>query len=127
MGNIVLIGVGGMIGAIMRYLIGAQTQETFRSVTFPFGTLVVNALGCLVIGVLSYFIEGRGALTPETRMLLMTGLLGAFTTFSSFSLETVNLITSGQLPAALANIAANNVLGLAAVWIGRTAPFLIWR
>jgi CrcB protein len=116
-----------MIGAIMRYLIGGQTQETFRSVTFPFGTLVVNALGCLVIGVLSYFVEGRGALTPETRMLLMTGLLGAFTTFSSFSLETVNLITSGQLPAALANIAANNVLGLAAVWIGRTAPFLIWR
>jgi fluoride exporter len=127
LGRIVLIGIGGMLGAILRYLIGAQAQDYFRSVTFPFGTLVVNALGCLMIGVLSYFVESRGALTAETRMLLMTGLLGAFTTFSSFSLETVNLISSGQLVAGLANIAANNVLGLAAVWVGRVTPFLIWR
>ncbi|MGH2581742.1 MAG: fluoride efflux transporter CrcB [Anaerolineales bacterium] len=127
MGSIVFIGLGGMIGAILRYFLGAQAQDYFKSVTFPFGTLVVKALGCLVIGVLSYFVENRGALTAETRLLLITGLLSSFTTFSSFSLETVNLISGGQWPAALANIAANNVLGLAAVWIGRVTPLLIWR
>lgn len=127
MGRIGLIGLGGLIGAVLRYLIGAQAQEFSRSISFPYGTLVVNAIGCLCIGILSYFTEYRGALTADVRAMLMTGLLGAFTTFSSFSFETVNLISAGQLAAAGANLAANNMLGLIAVWGGRALPAFIWR
>ena len=127
MANIFLIGIGGFIGAILRYTIGAQSQQLFKSVTFPFGTLVVNVLGCLAIGVLSYLVDTRGALSPGQRVMLMSGLLGAFTTFSSFSLETLNLMIAGQLSAALGNLAANNLLGLAAVWLGRALPLAIWR
>ena len=127
MGKIVLIGLGGLVGAVLRYVIGAQAQEISKSVTFPYGTLFVNVLGCLVIGLLSYLVESRGALTANARILLMTGLLGAFTTFSSFSLETVNLLFARQFFPAMANLAANNMLGLAAVWAGRILPLLIWR
>jgi CrcB protein len=126
-GRIVLIGLGGLIGAVLRYLIGAQAQELSRSVSFPYGTLTVNVLGCLFIGILSYFAEYRGAFTADVRAMLMSGLLGAFTTFSSLSYETVNLISAGQLAAAGANLAANNTLGLIAVWGGRALPAFIWR
>lgn len=127
MGRIVLIGLGGLIGAILRHLIGAQAQHVSGSVSFPYGTLVVNAIGCLFIGILSYFTEYRGALSADVRAMLMTGLLGAFTTFSSFSLETMNLLSAGQYMAAGSNLAANNVLGLLAVWAGRVLPAFIWR
>lgn len=127
LGKIFLIGLGGLVGAILRYIIGAQAQDFSKSVTFPFGTLVVNVLGCLAIGFLSYLVETRGALTANTRILLMTGLLGAFTTFSSFSLETLNMLFARQYLPAFANLAANNLLGLAAVWVGRVAPLVVWR
>lgn len=127
MGSLVLVGLGGVVGAILRFVIGAQTQEFFKSVTFPTGTLAVNVSGCLVIGLLSYLADFRGALTPNARILLMSGLVGAFTTFSSYSLETLNLFSSGQTSLAVANILANNIFGLAAVWLGRTLPWLIWR
>ena len=119
MGKIALIGLGGLVGAVLRYLIGAQVQEISKSVTFPYGTLFVNVLGCLILGLLSYLVESRGALTANARVLLMSGLLGAFTTFSSFSLETVNLFFARQFFQAMAN--------LAAVWAGRILPLLIWR
>lgn len=127
MGRIVLIGLGGLIGAVFRYLIGAQVQEFSRSISFPYGTLVVNVLGCLMIGLLTYFADYRGALSADMRAMLMSGLLGAFTTFSSFSLETINLFSAGQYLAAGGNLAANNGLGLLAVWAGRVLPALIWR
>lgn len=127
MGRIVLIGVGGLIGAILRYLIGAQVQELSRSISFPYGTLAVNVLGCFTIGVLAYLAESRGALSADARALLMTGLIGGFTTFSSFSLETINLLSAGEYLAAGGNLAASNGLGLLAVWIGRNGPALIWR
>ena len=127
MGRIVLIALGGLIGAVLRYLIGAQAQELSRSVSFPTGTLFVNVLGCFCIGVLAYFSDARGAMTADTRAMLMSGLIGAFTTFSSFSLETVNLFSTGQYIEAGGNLFANNVLGLAAVWVGLSLPAYIWR
>ena len=127
MGRLVLISLGGLIGALMRYLIGAQVQEISKSVSFPFGTLAVNIIGCLLLGMLSYLSEFRGALSADLRAMLMSGLLGAFTTFSSFSLETINLVSAGQYLAAGGNIAANNGLGLLAVWLGRNLPIFIWR
>jgi CrcB protein len=127
LGTIVYIGLGGLVGAILRYTVGAQAQQLFRSITFPFGTLVVNVSGCLAIGFLSYLVESRGALNPNQRVFLMSGLLGAYTTFSSFTFETINLLFAGQVSSALINLFATNLLGLAAVWAGRALPTTIWR
>jgi len=127
MTNILLVGVGGFIGSVMRYLIGGYVQQTARSVSFPFGTLAVNLIGCFVIGFFSQLAENRGVLTSESRALIFMGLLGGFTTFSSFGNETLNLARDGQMLGALANIGLNVIVGLFAVWLGRTVSYLIWR
>lgn len=126
-GIIFLIGIGGFVGAVSRYWISGLAQELSRSVNFPYGTLVVNVLGCFMIGFLAYLVESRGALNSETRMTVFIGMLGAFTTFSTFSHETINLFQDGELTQGMANIVMNNALGLAAVWAGRLIAYLIWR
>lgn len=125
--RIVLIGVGGAIGSIMRYLVSGWAQQLSGSVAFPYGTLTVNVVGCLIIGLLSQLADDRGVLTPETRALVVVGFLGGFTTFSTFGNETFNFVRDGQSVWALANIAANVLIGLFAVWLGRTLAYLIWR
>jgi fluoride exporter len=121
------VGIGGFVGSVLRYLVAGWVQTGSRSVGFPFGTLAVNVLGCLAIGGLSYLADARGVLNAETRLLLMVGLLGGFTTFSTFGNETFNLFRDGETMIALANVAANIVLCLAAVWAGRAGAFAIWR
>ncbi len=122
MGNIVLIGVGGFAGAVARYWLAGRVQEISGSVGFPYGTMAVNILGCFILGVTYYLVDTRGLLGPEARSLLMVGVLGAFTTFSTFSLETLNMIVDGQLLRALVNVAASVSFGLIAVWAGRFLP-----
>lgn len=124
--NLLILGFGGFIGAISRYLIGGWAQDVSRSVGFPYGTLAVNLTGCFLIGVLSQMVE-RGFLDPQMRLFILVGMLGAFTTFSTFSLETINLLQDGELSRGFANLAANNLLGLAAVLIGKNLVFAIWR
>jgi CrcB protein len=85
---------------------------------FPYGTLAVNVLGCLVIGFLAGLAETRAAFTSEARLFLFVGILGGFTTFSSFALETFSLARDTQNVAALMNIGLQLILGLLAVWIG---------
>lgn len=102
-------------------------QQLTGSAAFPFGTLAVNTLGCLVIGFLSQMAEARGVFTPETRALVFVGVLGGFTTFSTFSNETWNLLHGNQIFPALANIGAHLLFGLGAVWLGRTLAFWIWK
>lgn len=102
-------------------------QQLTGSAAFPFGTLAVNTLGCLVIGFLSQLAETRGVFTPETRALVFVGVLGGFTTFSTFSNETWNLLRGNQIFPALTNIGAHLLLGLGAVWLGRTLAFWIWK
>jgi CrcB protein len=80
-----------------------------------------------VIGFLGELAETRGIFTSETRLLVFIGLLGGFTTFSSFGNDTLNLARSGQMINALTNVAVNVVLGLLLVWLGRTVAYLIWR
>lgn len=127
MGKALLVGLGGFAGSILRYWLSGYIQQLTQSATFPFGTLTVNLLGCLVIGFLSELAEMRSAFSAESRALLFIGLLGGFTTFSTFSNETTNLLRDGQnLPAGL-NIGAHIVLGLAAVWLGRSLAYWIWR
>lgn len=125
--KIFLIGTGGFIGAVMRYLVGNAAQSWGKSQNFPIGTLIVNLIGCLVIGFLSHVGENSRVITPEARSFLFIGILGAFTTFSTFSNETVNLFREGQGFYSALNIAAHIFIGLAAVWVGRQAALMIWR
>ncbi|HEU4365132.1 MAG TPA: fluoride efflux transporter CrcB [Candidatus Krumholzibacteria bacterium] len=121
------IGIGGFIGSVLRYLVAGWAQESSRSVSFPYGTLVVNIAGCLLIGALSYLADARGLLQAEVRLFLFVGVLGGFTTFSTFGLETLNLLRDGELLVAILNVSANVVLCLAAVWAGRAGAIAIWR
>lgn len=125
--NILLVGIGGALGSISRYLLGTWIQALSRSIDFPYGTLIVNLLGCFLIGLLSQLAEARGAFTSETRAFLFIGILGGFTTFSSFGNDTINLLRDGAAFNALANIGVNVILGLVLVWLGRVVAFMIWR
>jgi fluoride exporter len=125
--SIAFVALGGALGSVTRYLLGAWIQSSSRSIDFPYGTLTVNLLGCFVIGFLSQLAEARGAFTPETRALVFIGVLGGFTTFSSFGNDTINLFRDGRMINALVNVGANVFLGLALVWLGRTVAFWIWK
>ena len=114
-----IIGCGGFIGAVARYGLSGWVHRNNMS-DFPYGTLTVNVIGCLLIGALSYLVEDRILLNPHMRAFLLIGILGAFTTFSTFGYETVELMGDGRMAAALFNVLANVVIGLIAVWIGRT-------
>lgn len=121
-----LAGIGGFVGSALRYGISGFIENSSDSTRFPVGTLTVNLVGCLLIGLLSGLVEVRGTFSAETRVLIFVGLLGGFTTFSAFGHETMNLWRDGQAALAFANIAAQVVLGLGAVWLGRTIAFQIW-
>lgn len=125
--NILIVGIGGFIGSALRYLVAGWVQQVSKSLDFPYGTLAVNLLGCFVIGFLAQLAETRGILASETRLLVFIGLLGGFTTFSSFGNETLNLARDGQMFDALTNVLANVAFGLLLVWLGRTVSYLLWR
>lgn len=127
MTNILLVGAGGFIGSILRYLLSGWVQQSAKTLDFPYGTLAVNVIGCFVIGFLAQLAESRGMFTSESRLFVFVGILGGFTTFSSFGNETLNLARDNQMMNALANIGANVVIGLFAVWLGRTVSYLIWK
>lgn len=114
--TLLLIGAGGGLGAITRYALATGINQSAQS-AFPFGTLVVNLLGALAIGLLAGLFE-KLALPTDLRLFLITGILGGFTTFSSFGLETVQLIERGQIAYAAGYIALTNVAGLALVAVG---------
>lgn len=125
--NIILVGIGGALGSIARYLVSTWVQATVKSVSFPYGTLTVNLVGCFVIGFLAQLAEARGVFTSESRAFVFIGILGGFTTFSSFGNETLNLARGGEFLSALSNIGLNVLIGLFAVWLGRTVAYLIWK
>ncbi|HIE24450.1 MAG TPA: fluoride efflux transporter CrcB [Anaerolineales bacterium] len=121
-----LIGTGGFLGAILRYTLSSRVQNWTNITQFPIGTLVVNILGCLLIGTLAQLAETRDIFTPAARSLIFLGFLGAFTTFSTFSSDNFNLFQNGQSFLFYLNIGTNVILGLIAVWAGRnlTAYFI---
>ncbi len=114
---VLLVGSGGALGAIARYLLSGWVQRLTEGSFFPYGTMAVNILGCLIIGVLTGLAESRGVLTPQSRAFLLIGVLGGFTTFSSFSYDTTSLIHTGEAFAAFANVALQIILGLGATWL----------
>jgi CrcB protein len=118
--SVVLIAIGGAAGAVARYVIdSALSQRMFAS--FPWGTLVVNLSGSLVLGLLFALTVERGVLPAATRAPLMIGFLGAYTTFSTLMLESWRLVEDGAFGLAAVNVVGSSVLGLAAVFIGLTA------
>ena len=127
MGKLILAGLGGAIGSILRYSVSGLVQDLSRSIAFPYGTLAVNLIGCFAIGFLSQLAESRGYFTVDTRTLVFVGVLGGFTTFSAFSNETMNLWREGESGLATLNVVAHLVLCLGAVWISRAVAYQIWR
>ena len=125
--KVLMIGLGGFVGALLRYGVSGMVQSWSRSAAFPYGTLAVNVIGCLVIGILGQLAESRGMFGVRTRAFIFIGMLGAFTTFSTFGNETLNLATDGSHWPAVANVAANIIFCLAAVWLGRNAAAVLWR
>jgi len=113
-----LVGVGGFVGSVSRYYLGGLVLHLTAASRFPWGTLAVNTLGCLVIGVLAGAAEHRHYLTPPTRLFLFTGMLGGFTTFSAFGYETYFLGREHSWPAAALNVGLHLLLALPAVWLG---------
>ncbi len=122
-----IIGAGGFLGAISRYLVAGWAQDLSRSVHFPYGTLAVNLIGSFLLGFLVRYAFVHNVFSPEVRLLIFIGFLGAFTTFSTFSNETFNLFADGATMPALMNIGANVFLGLAAVWLGQSLALAIGR
>lgn len=121
-----MVGAGGFLGSVLRYLIGGLVQSAVTGSTFPYGTLVVNATGCFAIGFVSQLIEMQGAVGPGARAFLVVGVLGGYTTFSAFGNETVNLMQDGERFAAGMNVGGQLALALCAVWLGRVTAHLIW-
>jgi CrcB protein len=114
------VGIGGFVGAVARYLVTGWVHR-FAGVTFPWGTLTVNAVGCVALGALMGLVEARVAVSPELRLFLALGVLGSFTTFSSVGYETVELMRGGELSLAAANALGSLLLGLLAVVAGAAA------
>jgi fluoride exporter len=123
---LILVGLGGFAGSALRYLASGYVQQITNSSTFPYGTLAVNLIGCFVIGLLSQLADDRGVFSGEARAFVFIGVLGGFTTFSSFGNETMNLARDGEMLPAFANVSAQVVLGLGAVWLGRLVGRGIW-
>ncbi len=112
-----LVMLGGSLGAASRYAVSLLTARLFGP-QFPYGTMVVNLAGCFLIGLLFALADRSRLLTPDVRLLLITGYLGALTTFSTFSLETVNAGRAGLTLQSLTNILINNLGGLSLTWLG---------
>ncbi|MEZ4588446.1 MAG: fluoride efflux transporter CrcB [Gemmatimonadales bacterium] len=118
MRDLLLVGTGGFIGSVTRYYLGGLVTRMTNAPRFPVGTLTVNALGCLAIGLLAGLVERHHLFNAPTRLLLITGLLGGFTTFSAFAYETLFLAREAKWLAAFANVGLQVGIGLLAVWIG---------
>ena len=116
------IALGGALGSVARYGCSSLAARWFGE-TFPWGTLIINVVGSLVIGGFATLAgpDGRLLVAPDARQFVMVGLCGGYTTFSSFSLQTLNLVRDGEMGLAAANIGSSLVLCLAAVWLGHIA------
>ena len=115
----IIVGVAGLIGTLCRYWLSGLVARHYGE-AFPWGTLLVNVLGCFFAGSLFYLTEERFLVSPMLRSALLIGLLGGFTTFSSLGLQTFTLLREGELGLATLNITISNLLGLLMVWAGYT-------
>ncbi len=127
MNHILLVGLGGFAGSVARYLLSGLALHATAPGKFPLGTFAVNVIGCLVAGLLAGLVEKHGLFSAETRLFLFTGLLGGFTTFSAFGLETLYLLRRGAFAMAATYAGASVLLGILAVWLGIRLVSGVWR
>ncbi len=120
MARYLLVGLGGFLGAISRYWLGAYVGERL-GVRFPYGTFIINMSGCLLIGIVMTVLDQRAHWSPAWRYLVPIGFIGAYTTFSTFEFETLRGVQEGALMTAALNVVLSVVLGFAAVWLGIAA------
>ncbi len=118
MKNIVLVGFGGFIGSIMRYLVTLGSQIWLKELTFPVATLIVNITGCFLLGLFNGWAENHHFFTIQIRLFMFVGILGSYTTFSTFGYETIEMMQNGNMLPALLNVAMQVIAGLLAAFIG---------
>ena len=116
--QVALVGLGGSVGAVLRFALSGLVHRLLPFVTLPAGTLVVNVVGCLAIGFLGGLVEVRQVFGPQSRLFLFIGVLGSFTTFSTFAYETLALAHQADFLRASVNVLIQIVLCLACVWLG---------
>jgi|ERR671927_251710 CrcB protein len=122
--RILLVGLAGLAGTLCRYCVAGLVARRYGE-AFPYGTLAVNLLGCFAAGLLFQLMQERGDFSETARAAVFVGLLGGFTTFSSYGLQTFALLRGGQAGAAAVNVVASNVLGVASVFAGYAAARLL--
>jgi CrcB protein len=122
--NLLAVAVGGAIGACTRYLVSGWAAGRFGA-EFPMGTLIVNVVGCFIIGVFLTLTTERLIVSPYWRLVVAVGFLGGLTTFSSFGYETLRLMEDADVLPALLNVALNLGVGLGATWLGIVGARLI--
>jgi len=127
MTNLLFVGLGGFVGSVARYLLGGWILHQTAEARFPWSTFTVNLFGCLAIGVLSGVAERLGMIGPTARLFLFTGVLGGFTTFSAFGLETVYLLRRNEIWIASAYAAGSVMMGILFLWLGLRAVHLLVR
>ncbi len=125
MQKVLIIGLGGFAGAVLRYSLNGFVQNITQNSSFPYSTLVINLLGCVLMGALSELVESFGFFSAEIRSFLFIGLLGAFTTFSTFGNESVNLLREGNHLLSFLNVGLHIFLGFGAIGLGRLIVGLI--
>lgn len=113
----VLIAVAGLLGTLLRYWLSGFVARQYGE-TFPWGTMAVNLIGCLLTGAVFSVTETRFVVNPTVRMVILIGLLGGLTTFSSYGLQTFMLLRDGSFGLAILNVVTSNTLGLVMVWFG---------
>jgi len=124
MNKIIIVGLAGACGAMSRYALSGLAHR-IAGEDYPWGTLLVNVVGCLLFGFIWVLGEKRMAFTPENRLYILTGFMGAFTTFSAFAFETGQMFRDSQFLLAASNIAANNVLCIVALFAGLALASLL--
>ena len=122
MQTFLIISLGAVLGANCRYWLGGWAVERFGA-AFPYGTLIINVSGSFLLGLLITLLTGRLGIGPEWRLLAAVGFLGAYTTFSTYTYESISLILEGQLGLGMLNLFGSSILGglavLLGIWLGR--------
>ena len=118
MKTILLVGFGGFIGAVARYKLGGLVLHHTAAFRFPLSTFVVNIVGCLAAGILAGMVIKHDSFSPNARLFIFTGILGGFTTFSAFGLDTFYLLQRHDLKWAALNATLSPLIGILAVWLG---------
>ncbi len=117
MGLILFVAIGGAVGSVLRFLISKIVQEK-AGIEFPIGTFVVNVVGAFLIGIFFAYLVEKMSVPASARAMLITGFLGGFTTFSTFSYESVNLLQEGEMAKLLLYVGGTNVVGIAMTLLG---------